>query len=63
MKQAKRLTWLEALMDHADGGSVEGNREDAAQWLGYQNWMQQAHLPSGWMPMSTKLNNASLRII
>jgi hypothetical protein len=39
MKQAKRLTWLEALMDHADGGSVEGNREDAAQWLGYQNWM------------------------
>jgi hypothetical protein len=32
-KQAKRLSWLEALMDHVAGGNIECNREDAAQWL------------------------------
>ena len=35
MVQAKRLSWIEALLDHVAGGNDECNRDDSAQWLGY----------------------------
>jgi hypothetical protein len=35
MVQAKRLSWIEALLDHVAGGNDECNRDDSAHWLGY----------------------------
>ena len=35
MLQAKRLSWIETLLEHIAAGNEECNKEDSAQWLAY----------------------------